>query len=45
MFVQGKNNMFDLDWNNDGVKYKEVFFQAEKNFPLIILNLQILKPF
>ena len=32
MFVQGKNNVFDLDWNNAGVKYKEVFFQAEKEF-------------
>jgi len=32
MFVQGKNNVFDLDWNNEGVKYKEVFFQAEKEF-------------
>jgi glycyl-tRNA synthetase alpha chain len=32
MFVQGKNNVFDLDWNNDGVKYKEVFLQAEKEF-------------
>jgi len=32
MFVQGKNNVFDLNWNNDGVKYKEVFFQAEKEF-------------
>ena len=32
MFVQGKKNVFDLDWNNDGVKYKEVFFQAEKEF-------------
>ena len=32
MFVQGKDNVFDLDWNNDGVKYKEVFFQAEKEF-------------
>ena len=32
MFVQGKNNVFDLDWNNDGVKYREVFFQAEKEF-------------
>ena len=21
MFVQGKNNVFDLDWNNEGVKY------------------------
>ena len=32
MFVQGKNNVFDLDWNSEGVKYKEVFFQAEKEF-------------
>ncbi len=32
MFVQGKSNVFDLDWNNEGVKYKEVFFQAEKEF-------------
>ena len=32
MFVQGKNNVFDLDWNGDGVKYKEVFLQAEKEF-------------
>ena len=32
MFVQGKDNVFDLEWNNDGVKYKEVFFQAEKEF-------------
>jgi glycyl-tRNA synthetase alpha chain len=32
MFVQGKDNVFDLDWNNNGVKYKDVFFQAEKEF-------------
>ena len=32
MFVQGKNNVFDLDWNSEGVKYKEVFLQAEKEF-------------
>ena len=32
MFVQGKSNVFDLDWNNTGVKYKEVFFQSEKEF-------------
>ena len=40
MFVQGKSNVFDLDWNNDGIKYKEIFFQAER-FSLTILNLQI----
>ena len=32
MFVQEKNNIFDLDWNNEGIKYKDVFFQAEKEF-------------
>ena len=32
MFVQGKKNVFDLEWNNEGVKYKDVFFQAEKEF-------------
>jgi len=32
MFVQGKDNVFDLEWNDEGVKYKEVFFQAEKEF-------------
>ena len=32
MFIQGKKNVYDLDWNNEGVKYKEVFFQAEKEF-------------
>jgi|TARA_B110000467_G_C18248743_1_gene439052 glycyl-tRNA synthetase alpha chain len=32
MFVQGKNNVFDLDWNKEGIKYKDVFLQAEKEF-------------
>jgi len=32
MFVQAKDNVFDLDWNNDGIKYKEIFLQAEKEF-------------
>ena len=32
MFTQGKNNVFDLTWNNNGVKYKDVFYQAEKEF-------------
>ena len=29
---KGKKNVYDLDWNKEGVKYKEVFFQAEKEF-------------
>ena len=32
MFVQEKDNVFDLDWNNNGVSYKEIFHQAEKEF-------------
>ena len=32
MFTQGKKNVFDLDWNNEGIKYREVFYQAEKEF-------------
>ncbi len=32
MFTQGKNNVFELIWNNDGVKYKDVFYQAEKEY-------------
>jgi glycyl-tRNA synthetase alpha chain len=32
MFTQGKNNVFDLIWNNSGIKYKDVFFQSEKEF-------------
>ena len=32
MFTQGKNNVFELIWNNDGIKYKDVFHQAEKEY-------------
>ena len=32
MFVQQKKNIFDIDWNNEGVKYKDVYFQSEKEF-------------
>ena len=32
MFTQGKNNVFDLIWNNEGIKYKDIFFQAEKEY-------------
>ena len=32
MFTQGKNNVFELVWNDDGIKYKDVFHQAEKEF-------------
>jgi len=32
MFTQGKDNVFDLDWNNSGIKYKDIFQQAEEEF-------------
>jgi len=32
MFTQGKNNVFELIWNNDGIKYRDVFHQAEKEY-------------
>ena len=32
MFTQKKNNVFDLLWNNDGVKYRDVFHRSEKEF-------------
>ena len=32
MFTQQKKNVYDLIWNNQGVEYREVFLQAEKEF-------------
>ncbi len=32
MFTQGKNNVFELAWNNDGIKYRDIFHQAEKEY-------------
>ena len=32
MFTQQKKNVYDLIWNNDGVEYREVYHQAEKEF-------------
>ena len=32
MYIQNKNNVYDLDWNNEGIKYGDVFLQAEKEF-------------
>jgi len=32
MFTQGKKNVFDLIWNNEGVLYRDVYHQAEKEF-------------
>ena len=32
MFVQGKKNVFDIDWNDNGVKYGDIYLQSEKEF-------------
>ena len=32
MFTQQKKNVYELDWNEDGIKYNEVFHQSEKEF-------------
>ena len=32
VFVQGKKNVFDIDWNDNGVKYGDVYLQSEKEF-------------
>jgi len=32
MFTQEKKNVFELVWNNEGILYKDVFHQAEKEF-------------
>jgi glycyl-tRNA synthetase alpha chain len=32
MFIQNKKNVFDLTWNDDGISYRDVFHQAEKEF-------------
>ena len=32
MFIQNKKNVFELNWNNKGIKYKDVFYQSEKEF-------------
>ncbi len=32
MFIQNKKNIFELDWNDQGILYKDVFLQSEKEF-------------
>ncbi len=32
MFIQNKKNVFDLTWNDEGILYKDVFHQSEKEF-------------
>ncbi len=32
MYVQGVENVYDLDWNGAGITYRDVFHQAEREF-------------
>jgi len=32
MFIQNKKNVFELNWNDQGILYKDVFHQSEKEF-------------
>ena len=32
MFIQNKRNVYDLEWNNEGILYRDVFHQSEKEF-------------
>ena len=32
MFIQSKDSVYDLDWNNQGVKYRDVFLRCEKEY-------------
>jgi len=32
MYIQGVDNVYDLDWNGEGVSYGDVFLQNEKEF-------------
>ena len=32
MFIQNKKSVFDLIWNDEGITYKDVFQQSEKEF-------------
>ncbi|MBT3550169.1 MAG: glycine--tRNA ligase subunit alpha [Rhodospirillaceae bacterium] len=32
MYIQGVENVYDLDWNGRGVKYGDIFLQAEQEY-------------
>ncbi len=32
MYIQGVENVYDLDWNGAGVKYRDVYLRAEREF-------------
>ncbi len=38
MYIQGVENVYDLDWNGQGVTYGDVFHQNEKEFSAFALD-------
>ena len=32
MFIQNKKNVFELNWNDKGILYKDIFHQSENEF-------------
>ena len=46
MYIQGVDNVFDLDWNGGGVLYRDVFLRAEKEhskYNFEIADIEMLK--
>ena len=39
MFTQGKKNVFDLIWNDEGILYRDVYYQSEKEFSIYNFEL------
>jgi len=40
MYIQGKENVYDLAFNNDGMTYGDIFCAQNVSFRLIILNMR-----
>ncbi len=32
MFIQAKDSVYDLDWNDQGTKYKDIYLRSEKEY-------------
>ena len=32
MFIQSKDSVYDLDWNDQGTKYKDIYLRSEKEY-------------
>ena len=31
-FIQSKDSVYDLDWNDQGTKYKDIYLRSEKEY-------------